>query len=290
MIMKRILLVFGVGLASFCFGQDVTETFNSTRIINSHSTEVLQKRQWEYRIEHRFGDFAGSNGGVQQAFGFDQAADIRMAMEYGFAEKWMAGIGRSKGIGLPYTSLLDGFIKGRFLTQNAEKKMPVSVAVIGNMFATYMKSVDDPQSVANFEPDFTRRLAYSTQVVVTRKFGHRLSLAIMPTYTHRNYVATNDVNGIFSVGVAANLKINKSIGVIAEYFHNIESSGFRPDAKNSLALGFEFVTNGHNFHINLTNARGFGDVQYIALTQSDWLKGQFRLGFSISRNFKIRRK
>ncbi len=288
--MKRIITVFGMLTCFFSFGQDVTETFNSTRIINAHSTEVLGNKMWEYRIEHRFGDFAGTNGGVQQAFGFDQAADIRMAMEYGFANKWMAGIGRSKGIGRPYTSLLDGFLKGRLLTQNAEKKMPVSLAIVGNMFATYMKEVDDPQSVAYFNGDFTRRLSYSTQIIVTRKFGDRLSLAIMPTYTHRNYVANDDENGIFSLGVAANLKINKSIGVIAEYFYNIEPSGLRPLAQNSFALGFEFVTNGHNFHINLTNARGFGDVQYIALTQEEWLKGQFRLGFSISRNFKIRRK
>ena len=288
--MKNLLLVLGVGWASICSAQDVTETFNSTRIINAHSTEVLNKKVWEYRIEHRFGDFAGSNGGVQQGFGFDQAADIRFAFEYGFADKWMAGIGRSKGVGRPYTSLLDGFIKGRLLTQNAEKKMPVSLAVVGNMFATYMKSVDDPQSEKYYSVDFARRLSYSTQMVITRKFGDRLSVALMPTYTHRNYVATNDQNGIFAVGVAANLKINKHLGIIAEYFYNLEPSDLRPDAMNSLAFGFEFVTNGHNFHVNVTNAQGFGDVQYIALTQEDWLKGQFRLGFSISRNFKIRRK
>lgn len=288
--MRKILSVLVVITSLSCFGQDVTETFNSTRIINSHSTEVLNPRLWEYRIEHRFGDFAGTNGGVQQAFGFDQAADIRFAMEYGFAKNWMAGIGRSKGIGRPYTSLLDGFVKWRMLTQNEQKKMPVSMAIIGNVFATYMKEVDDPQSVANFDGKFERRIAYSTQLVITKKFSDRLSVALMPTYTHRNYVANEDENGIFAVGIAANLKINKSVGIIAEYFYNIEPNDLRPLAQNSLAVGFEFVTSGHNFHVNLTNARGFGDVQYITLTQEDWLKGQFRLGFSVSRNFKIRRK
>lgn len=288
--MRKILSILGVITSLSCFGQDVTETFNSTRIINSHSTEVLNPRLWEYRIEHRFGDFAGTNGGVQQAFGFDQAADIRFAMEYGLAKNWMVGIGRSKGIGRPYTSLLDGFVKWRMLTQNAEKKIPVSMAFVGNVFATYMKEVDDPQSVANFNGKFERRLAYSAQLVVTKKFGDRFSVALMPTYTHRNYVANDDENGIFAIGIAANLKINKSFGIIAEYFYNIEPSDLRPLAQNSLAIGFEFVTSGHNFHVNLTNARGFGDVQYIALTQEDWLKGQFRLGFSVSRNFKIRRK
>ncbi len=288
--MRRILVVLGWILPTLSFAQDVAETFNSTRIINSHSTEVLGKRMWEYRIEHRFGDFAGEFGGVQQAFGFDQAADIRMAMEYGFSDKWMLGFGRSKGIGRPYTSLLDGFIKGKLLTQNKEKKIPISLALIGNMYGTYMKSVNDPLSAANYEGNFTRRLAYSTQLTMTRKFGDRLSLALMPTFTHRNYVEAVDVNSLFAIGGAANFKINKSMGVIVEYFHALADDEFRTEYTNSLAVGFEFVTNGHNFHINLSNARGFGDVQYIALTKEDWLEGEFRLGFSVTRNFKIRRK
>ncbi len=287
---KRTLLAFVSLFSVISWAQNVTETFHSTRIINSHSTEVLNKRVWEYRIEHRFGDFAGEAGGVQQAFGFDQAADIRMAIEHGFAQNWMLGFGRSKGIGRPYTSLLDGFIKGRILTQNPEKGIPISLAVVGNMFGTYMKTAEDIESLAYYKSDFARRLAYSTQLVLTRKMSDRISLALMPTYTHRNYVAFDDENVILSLGMAANIKINKSIGIIAEYFFNFEPTNARPLATNSLAFGFEFVTNGHNFHINLTNARGFGDVQYIALTQEDWLKGQFRLGFSISRDFKLRRK
>lgn len=280
-------LLFLIG--SKGFSQDVTQTFNSTRIVNSHSTEMLGKKMWEYRIEHRFGDFAGSNGGVQTGFGFDNAADIRMAMEYGITDKLMAGIGRSKGVGRPYTSIVDGFLAGRFLTQNKEKKVPVSAALVGTVYYTYMKQINDPQSVAFFDNKLPRRLSYSTQLVLTRKFTDRISVALMPTYVHRNYVAQDDVNDLFSLGAAINIKINKSMGVILEYFNNFEDDKFRPLATNSLGIGFEFVTNGHNFHINWTNSRGFGEMQYIALTQEDWLKGQFRLGFSISRNFKIKK-
>jgi hypothetical protein len=288
--MKKIgLLFFIVFFGSVGFSQDVTQTFNSTRIVNSHSTEMLGKKMWEYRIEHRFGDFAGTNGGAQTAFGFDNAADIRMAMEYGITDKLMAGIGRSKGIGRPYTSLIDGFLAGRFLTQNKEKKIPISAAIVGTMYYTYMKQVNDLQSVAYFDGKLTRRLAYSSQLVLTRKFTDRISVALMPTYVHRNYVAQDDVNDLFSLGAAINIKINKHMGVILEYFNNFEDDDFRVNATNSLGIGFEFVTNGHNFHINWTNSRGFGELQYIALTQEDWLRGQFRLGFSISRNFKIKK-
>ena len=50
----------------------VEEVFSSTRVINGHSTEMLNKKILEFRIEHRFGDLAGSNGGAQQMFGLDQ--------------------------------------------------------------------------------------------------------------------------------------------------------------------------------------------------------------------------
>jgi hypothetical protein len=283
-------LFFAALLLSFnSFSQDVSQTFNSTRIVNSHSTETLSERQWEYRIEHRFGDLAGAGGGTQTAFGFDQAADIRMAFEYGLSDKWMVGLARNKGIARPYKSLLEGFIKGRILTQNKEKNIPVSIAVLAESYYSYMKASTDTFAV-DFFPKKSHRLSYATQMIVTRKMSDRLSLALMPTYVHRNYVAADDVNGLFSLGGAFNYKLTKSMGVILEYFYNVEPDGFRPNAKNSFAVGYEFVTNGHNFHINLSNARGFGSMQYVALTQEEWLKGQFRLGFSIARTFKIRRR
>ena len=108
----------------------------------------------------------------------------------------------------------------------------------------------------------------------------------MPTYVHRNLVNENDQNGLFSIGGAANIKVTKSIGLIAEYFHNINTSELREDFFNSLSFGLEWITNGHNFTLNFTNARGFGELQYIALNTGDWLEGQFRFGFSITRTFK----
>ena len=87
------------------------KTFSSTRIICGHSVETLPARTMDFRIEHRFGDMFGTNGGVQNMFGFDNLADIRIALEYGITNDLMIGFGRSKGTGSPYRSLLDGFVK-----------------------------------------------------------------------------------------------------------------------------------------------------------------------------------
>lgn len=277
-------LVFVTG-----FSQDdtnyVSETFSTIHIINGHSAETLKKRQWRYIIAHRFGDIAGPAGGVQTAFGFDNAADIRFGFDFGLTDNLMVGISRLKGAATPYRSILEGFTKYRFLTQTKDNKMPISAAIIGTAYGTYMPASSDELSVTSF-PEFAHRFNYAMQLSITRKFHPRLSAALMPSYVHRNLVNATDQNGLFSIGGAANIKVTKSLGLVAEYFYNFDTSELREDYFNSLSFGFEWITNGHNFTLNFTNARGFGELQYIALNTSDWLQGQFRFGFAITRIFK----
>ncbi|NVK65316.1 MAG: hypothetical protein HWE22_12065 [Flavobacteriales bacterium] len=282
---KQLLVLSCLALASASHAQNVEETFTGTRVINGHSVETLKGRILEFRIEHRFGDIAGTNGGVQQFFGFDQAADIRFAFEYGLTDKWMIGLGRSKGTGSPYRSLVDGFTKYRILTQEKDGT-PLSLAAMGSAVISYQQASDDLTQVISY-PKFSHRMAYSAQIIAARKFGEKLSLQIMPTYVHRNLVTNDDSNGLFSLGGAINYKFNKTYGLIVEYYQNFNPAGLRENMKNSLGVAFEWTTNGHNFKMNFTNSRGFGETQFIPYTTSDWLAGEFRFGFSISRKFKL---
>lgn len=290
-----ILLAASTLVTTLTYGQDVQETFNGTRILNGHSVETIKARVLQFRIEHRFGDLAGANGGIQNFFGFDQAADIRFAFEYGITDDLMIGFGRVKGTGAPYNALLDGFAKYRILRQNKEKGIPVSLTVLGTSTMSYAKASEDVALVTNY-PEFSHRLAYSAQVNIARKFGEHLSVAVMPTYVHRNYVLADDVNGLFSLGAALNYKFSKGLGVIAEYYPTFQDAAFRTELSNSLSFGLEWVTNGHNFKVVCTNSRGFGETQFIPYTYSKWIDqdadgnnvvGQFRLGFSITRNFNL---
>ena len=108
----------------------------------------------------------------------------------------------------------------------------------------------------------------------------------MPTFVYRNLVASNDVNGLFSLGGAIRYSVNPKIGVIVEYYQNFHASDVRADNKNSLGVAVEWNTFGHVFTINLTNSVGFGETQFIPYTFQDWTKGQFRLGFCISRKYR----
>jgi hypothetical protein len=277
-----------VVLNSVVAQEKVSETFSSTRIINGHSNEVLKKKELEFIVAHRFGDVAGSDGGVQNFYGFDNASDVRFAFEYGISDKFMTGIGRSKGTGTPYKSIVDGFLKYKILEQKTKGKMPISLTAVTSGFLSYAKASTDISKV-NHYPKFAHRIAYSTQLILAHKFGSRASIALLPTLVHRNYVGTFDQNDMFSIGIAGNIKLTKNWGLIAEYYQNVneKTATDRSMYHNSLSAGIEWLTNGHTFHFNFTNAKGFGEAQFIPLTDSDWLKGQWRFAFSISRKFKL---
>lgn len=263
----------------------IEQTFQSTRIVSGHSVECLRKNVLEFRVEHRFGDFAGSQGGIQTLFGIDNSSDIRLALEYGITNNIMIGIGRSKGAGTPYRGLLDGFAKYRFLQQKRHK-MPLSMTLVGGVFYTTMKASPDIYSVAHF-PKQEHRFAYFAQLNIARKFGNLVSLALMPTLVHRNYVVADDQNTLFSLGGAMRWSITQRLGLTVEYYHVFNKNTIRPTNYNALGFAVEILTFGHNFTVFVTNSKGFGETQFITNTYENWLKGQFRIGFCIGRKFEF---
>jgi hypothetical protein len=262
----------------------ITETFHSTRVINGHSIETLRKGVLEFRVEHRFGDIGGSEGGIQTLYGLDQSSDIRIAFEYGVTDDLMIGFGRSKGTGAPYRSLLDGFAKYKVVHQK-KNGSPISIAASASGFFTYMKASENLSDVSYF-PNWEHRISYVAQVHFARKFNDRLSLQVSPTLVHRNYVDQDDVNTLFALGGSLRCGITGTTALLIEYYHSFHSEDFRTENTNSLGIAFEWITFGHNFTINLTNSKGFGEAQFITYTFEDWLKGQFRLGFCIGRKFE----
>lgn len=262
--------------------------FNSTRVINGHSTDMLWAHEMDIRISHRFGDM-GTSGAARTAFGLDNSTDIRIGVEYGLMNKLNVGIARCKGAG-PLTQLFDGYLKYAILQQNEEKTTPVSVTFLQTAAYTAMQESTDSTLPSSFGGQAARRMAYCSQLLIGRKFGQRLSLILAPTYVHRNYVAFEDKNGLLSIGASLRIKVTKMFSFITEYYHNIRSTDpiLGITYKNPLGFGLEFDTGGHLFMVNFTNSTGLGETQFIPYTSSDWAKGQFRLGFTISRIIKFK--
>lgn len=255
----------------------VMASFKTTRIVNAHSIETVKKRTLDFRITHHFGDFAGDNGGIHSFFGMDNAADIRIGLEYGITDRLTVGLGRSK-----VAELVDGFLKFRLLQQTTSNSMPVSLTLFANSGFTPAKDVD------NRYDKLANRFSYTWQLLLARKFSRKLSLQLIPSLNHRNLVTGEDENDLFSLGLGGRFKITKRFAVLADYFYTF--SDFRKDNNiysAPLGVGIEIETGGHVFHVFFTNNAGIVENNFIPNTTSSWEKGEFKLGFNISRVFTL---
>jgi hypothetical protein len=259
----------------------VFATFKDTKIINAQTTETVKKRTLAFCISHRFSNV---NTGIHGFYGFDSADNIRFSFDYGITNKLMIGVGRSK-----MRELLDGSVKFRFLEQS--DKFPVSIALYGCMGFTPKKTTYE-----QWERSIDR-LNYCSQLIIARKFGSRLSLELLPTYIHRNYITllTNSYNGaenkndLFAIGVGGRVKITKRSAIIFDFFQHLSAYKYKnPDRYYApLSIGYEIETGGHVFHINFTNSSYIVENEFIYYSEDNWLDGGFKMGFNISRVFNL---
>lgn len=274
--------------------EKVSATFKSTRLINGHTNETIHKNELDFKVDHRFGDIAGSNGGLRQFFGLDNSTDIRIGFEYGISDRLTAGFARAKGA-TTVQQLYEGSLKFRLLEQTVDENIPLAVTLFGSStIAAVRANREDPTSATAYE-NFQDRLNYVAQMIIARKFNSNFSLVVTPTYVHRNFTVFRDQNDLFAIGAGGRAKISKRMALVIDYFlpfrkqedqAYLEQSGNRK-FHNPLGVGLEIETGGHVFHLNFTNATAIQEIQFIPETTSSWTKGQYRWGFGISRRFSL---
>lgn len=271
-------------------------TFKSTRVITGHSVETVKKNALDIRIAHRFGDIAVKGVSGHTLGGIDNASDILISLEYGILDDLTIGVGRSKGgtANQGLKELYNGFVKYRVLKQTSDFKFPMTITVVTNAVISSMKNDPFvPNQLLKNQPA-AHRFSYMTQALFACKATSWLSLQLSPTFVWRNYVAYNDENALFFLGLSGRAKTSKRTAIIFEYFMPIGAKGYRDyfpmlkGQKNAiyypnLHIGFEIETGGHVFAINLTNSEGLVENDFLPYNTKNWGQGQFRLGFSISR-------
>ncbi len=278
--------------------EKVYATFKTLKIGNAQTIETVKKHHLDYRISHRFGNLYDNttpnplNDAAQTGFGFDNAADIRNSLEYGILDNLSVGIGRSR-----MNKLVDGTVKYRILTQTTDFKIPVSVCFYGSMGYTHKTTKEIYSGVIkDFNTKESHRVSYVSQLIIASKVARFLSVEVLPTYIHRNFIkdaintnnSEKDINGMFSIGIGGRLRVTKRCSVIGDYFYN--TAPFftnNPNVFNPLSLGFEMETGGHVFSLFFTNASGLVENNYLTGTTDSWSKAQVKFGFSISRTFAL---
>jgi hypothetical protein len=255
--------------------------FESPRLILVQSTETVKKKNLNFIMIHRFGDAAGDAGGGKYYYGLDDIADVYIGLQYGITNDFNIEIGRST---IPTAGgLADLQLKYAILHQTNDGSSPIAISLIG-------QSGIRPY---NTFPTFSDRLSYFGEAVFARKFSHIFSFEVAPSIVQNN-LPIPDMPGnsqeLFSVSAAATLKISKLMGIVADYAHPFSSYRNNVGFSDPLGFGIQAVTGGHVFTIYVTNAKAASEINYLSNTTSDYARGQYRIGFTLSRNFDFSHK
>lgn len=256
-------------------------TFKTTRLVSGNSVETHPKGDLQFLIGHRFGRI---NSGWRDLYGIDNGT-IRFGFEYGLNDNLNIGIGRSS-----FQKTYDGTLKWRFLRQKyGAENFPFTATWISS---TYMLANEWPNS--DRENLFSSRLSFNHSLLIARKFGNVLSFQLMPTFVHRNLVATEqDNNSVFAMGAGTSVRLTGSVRFNVEYHYiapnQIESLIGGEAVSNALSVGIDLETGGHVFQLNLSNSRGMTEKYLVGETTGVWSEGDIHFGFNVSRVFTTKR-
>ncbi len=253
--------------------QPVIASFSGTRIVNGHSVETRNKNILELIVTHRFGTL---NSGAYEAFGLDNSA-VRIGLEYGITDRLMIGIGRCSS-----DKTIDYFGKYKALQQS--ETMPLTVTVFAS--AAYLGLKNPTLNELNTQD----KMAYTTQLLIARKFSSRVSLQVSPSFLYRATVDQEEtVNNLISLGMGGRFKITKSMALVLEYNLRLNEKSNSP-YNDAMGVSVEFETGGHVFQLVFTNTLGMVERQFMAETAGDFFDGDIHFGFNISRAFQLGRK
>lgn len=252
-------------------GTTVTGTFKGTRLINGHSIETREKGNLDFIISHRFGRL---NSGAYSLFGLDDS-NIRLGLDYAVTDRLTLGLGRNS-----LSKVYDGFLKYKLLEQqDGPRAIPFSLVWFSNMSITTFRR---PELPLNFQ----RKLGFTHQLLIARKFSENLSLQLSPSIVHRNMVPLRtDDNDLYALGIGGRYKITPRTSLNVEYFYRLGEQ--TQDTYNALAIGFDIETGGHVFQLHLTNAQAMTETGFISSTSGEFFGGDIHFGFNISRSFQI---
>jgi len=248
----------------------VSSTFKDTRIINVQSNETPGANVLHFVIAHRFGQI---NEGAYALWGLDNAS-MRMAFDYGITDRLCFGIARST-----YQKTFEGSLKWRALRQNTDNSIPFSITLYSVSMANGLVWSDP-----NRENNFRHRLSYTHQAIIAKKWGQKLSLALIPSITHRNLVESlSDSHDQWTLGGGGRYKVSNRASINLEYHYLLAGL---PDASvNSLSIGMDIETGGHVFQLHMTNSQGMFERAFLTETSGTWRDGAVFFGFNLSRVF-----
>lgn len=289
----------------------VRATFNSTRIINMQSVEIVSKGNLQFLISHHFDyvwDKARGGSKTDPDYSswrtFRQNAAKLFGLNSSFANTYLSFDyspldWANVGLAATGNSGFEGWLKFRALRQQSGKGgMPVSVTWF-SMASTYTGLLEKNEFSDN-------RWAFIHQLLIARKLSNKFSVQLTPTLIHFNIVpyGINNSNNVWSLGVGGKYKATSKLNLTLEYSRQlnmhenlISKTGsivnYSPDL---LAAGVEINTGGHLFQFYIGNTIEASNVDQFA-RNSTWLtrnkalgqEGKFAFGFTMNRSLSLKK-
>lgn len=254
-------------------------TFKGTRIINGHSVETKPAQTLEFIFSHRFGRV---NQGWFEMYGLDDAW-VRLGLDYGITDNLSVSLGRNSE-----NKTLDGYLKYKILRQQSgTRNVPVTITWLEGFAYSFLPRRNSDIEGMDFKT--VDRLAYTSQLLIARKFTSDLSLQIMPTFIHKNAVSqSTQKNQQFAIGVGGRYKFTKSVALTGEYYHNLSTLDNSP-YQNVLGIGLDIETGGHVFQLVFTNSVGLTERAFITETTDEFFDGDIHFGFNVTRTFQFKK-
>lgn len=244
--------------------------FDGATVIDNPSNVLFNKNTLEVQMSHRFGLI---NGGTNDLAGFWAPSNIRIGLSYSIHERLTIGYGTTK-----FNRLQDFNWKVGLLNQTRSNSMPISVAYYGNFTI-------DARSKENFNLE-QDRYSYFNQLIIAKRFSPKVSLQIAPSVSHYNLVENGMKNDLVSVAFGGRFKVSPQTSIIFDYSQPITQFD-ENQPKPGVSIGTEFSTSAHVFQIFLTNYNGLVQQKNYMYNQNDFFKGDFMIGFNITRVYNF---
>lgn len=246
--------------------------FKGQKIVNFESTKLLNQREFYFVISHRFGSI---KNGFDDFFGLD-FANTRIQFIYGFTDGFNLSISRHS-----FNKTYEMYGKYRILQQ--QENLPVTV--VGFTQGAINTLLDEV--LIQRPVDFSDRISFTQQLLISRKFNEKLSLQLMPTYFYEAYVDyAPQNNDQIALGIGGRYKLGKRWSINLDYGIHLNRASGSPFV-NPLSIGVDIETGGHVFQLHFTNAQPTFESGFLGNANGDWSEGDIYFGFNLSRVFNF---
>lgn len=249
-----------------------TAAFKALQVCNLQSTKLPVKGELYILISHRFGDLSN---GINNFFGLDNAL-TKIGGIYGVTNWLSLGVSRHT-----FNKTYELAAKYKFANQMIGG-FPITIVGYNTMDIN-----SDLDKAIYPQLKFNNRLAFTSQLLLSRKFSESFSVEVAPIFVHKNlYDDAIDQKDTYLIGTGGRYKLSKRLSLNIDYAARLGAKIEGSPYHNPLSVGLDIDTGGHIFQMVFSNSQPMTDVTILTNSIGSWEgKKALYFGFNMYRVF-----